>query len=107
MMEKRALGKVRRREDSVGMDHRETVYEDERWTDLACDHVQRQDLLLTAINRLVIPSEGLILKTKGTILYITLRHTLLKMQLKSTCTVSPLTVSNKIFSPCRSPSPST
>jgi hypothetical protein len=38
---KRALGKVRRREDSVGMDHRETVYDDGMWTDLACDHVQR------------------------------------------------------------------
>lgn len=33
--------------------------------------------------------------------------TLLKRQLKSTCTVSPLVESNRMFSPCRSPSPST
>lgn len=105
-LRKRALGRVRRWQDNVGMDHRETGHEDEMLTDMAHDLVQWQDLLLTALNSSILPSESLIPTSIEITLYLTFRHTLLKMQLKSTCTVSPLTVSNKIFSPCRSPSPS-
>jgi hypothetical protein len=57
-LENRAFGRVRRWEDNIRMDLRETGYEDEMCTDLVQDQVQWQTLLLALLNFVVLLPES-------------------------------------------------